>query len=371
MKVLYIGDMVFGNTGGKDVNETEFVRALNADKSVEKLFLASYSVPSGFDLSFDLSNYRSRLTAMAGLVAFLFRLGVFERPDIIFHRQSYFSLIIAIWAFIFRIDLHIKHFVPNTSYIKGRDHSLPIYKRYFVSVVNQLICLVARNVDCATEKQVENAKHLYPYHSKKFIHIENGIFTNKFGREIKGACKSRWLGLDRESHVFVLGYVGALPWERCGQYVFPVLIELVEYFKDKGFDFVFLVAGGGDDFELRCPALPRDLQSRVVYKSVVPYEDVPSIISAMDLLVALDDFERVAYLGNAHQKVRQAIASKVPVITANFWLEPYLGRSVFNIYSYDQLLSEIKVVSSIDTSFEGIDELDIAGKVGRRLDLYR
>ncbi len=51
-----------------------------------------------------------------------------------------------------------------------------------------------------------------------------------------------------------------------------------------------------------------------MFKGIVDYEDLPFYINCMDVGISLDKDERIEFIGNASQKIRQYLACGVPVI---------------------------------------------------------
>ena len=371
MNVLYCGDMELGKIGGKDINEGEFVLSLMRHPRVKSLDVISFSridKPRGRVLN--LSMTKNKYLSIFNIAIFLAKSSILNRPDIVFHRQTYFTPVIALWALIFRVKLHVKHFVPNVRMIKSAEHSLSPVKRTYAFLSNFLLCLAATKLDCATKKQVENSILRYPLFKRKFIHIENGVPISNYKHLDSARCKAEY---DCSDH-FVIGYVGALPYERGGKHLISIIPSLARKFQTLNKKFLIVIAGTGDDIEIKVNKIDAEYKKHIRYMGEVSYSDIPRLIKSFDILVALDDEKRLKYLGNAHQKIRQSLSAKVPVITSEFEIDSYLEngyvKNLKNINSESELEDAIlKFVSftppSIDLSYVDIDE-----KVAQRINLY-
>jgi glycosyltransferase involved in cell wall biosynthesis len=110
----------------------------------------------------------------------------------------------------------------------------------------------------------------------------------------------------------IVGYIGNRPLTRGGQHLVAAAPFLREHFPSIG----VLIVGGSDrearslmDMATRegisecCMILPR-----------VDYEMVPRYMALLDVGVALDEPARAALIGNASQKIRQYLATGLPVV---------------------------------------------------------
>jgi glycosyltransferase involved in cell wall biosynthesis len=159
---------------------------------------------------------------------------------------------------------------------------------------------------------------------EKIFVKDNTVNTARFQPGRRAEARSR-LGLERFGRI--VGYAGGHAHQRGGEQMFQTAANILARFPDTG----FVIVGGGNGMEaLKARIQAAGLEHAFVVPGIVPYDVVPDYISAFDVGVALDIFEREQSLGNAHQKIRQYLATGVPVVMGsdNVLVEQKLAVSV-------------------------------------------
>ena len=214
----------------------------------------------------------------------------------------------------------------------GLVHELPRYKglkqvvsRSLLPSHEALVRKVVRRADGLDAPTPQLARFLadrFEIPQEKSVCIPNATNTDRFDPA------NFENGPARPGHV--IGYIGGHPYERGGREILHALARLRERFPDLSGLIV-----GGDAELLNREAERLGVSDICEIPGQVPYEQVGDYFSRLDILLATDRQERAGTFGNSNQKIRQALAMRVPVIT-----NP----------NCEQLLLDEGVVRGIDTT---------------------
>lgn len=137
---------------------------------------------------------------------------------------------------------------------------------------------------------------------------------------------------NKESKALIIGYCGSDPNNRGGLQVIKLVEHLKNIFPNLKAEII------GEPYNELLP-LSEQIKSEVTILGARPYSEIPGHISRWDLGIAFDRPERIAYIGNSYQKLRQYISCGVPVLTwgedASFIEKNKLG-ALAHPYSFDK-----------------------------------
>ena len=231
--------------------------------------------------------------------------------------------------------LRLQKMHPETPFFMksvGIVHQLPEYRgmkqlfsRALLPLHEKLVGEVlrrARGLDAPTPQIATFLSERFNLPSGAVACIPNATNTTRFDP----AC----LGEPKGSSFRYIGYVGGHPYLRGGREILRALASLRARYPDlRG-----LIVGGDQD-KLLGEAQALGVSDICEIPGKVPYDQVREYFARLDLLIASDVKERAGTFGNSNQKIRQALAMRVPVIT-----NP----------NCEQLLLDEGVVRGIDTT---------------------
>ena len=242
------------------------------DGSVEMI-----EIPTGLSLFFDKKCARA--------------LSRGEKPDILYVRDFINAHRVIEWAHRNRIPIVLEH---NGLYF-AEMKSLPMKSR----IMFRLDSLFGRfgervrKADLNIVVAPAIGKFLaerFGIPGEKFVHIPNGVDTEKFAPAVNKAQLRRKLGLPPEA--VIIGYIGSMyPWHHLGE-----LIKGFEAVAEKRRDLFLLLGGGGLMLprieKLAAQSIVRD---RIKIISPLPVDRSPDYIAALDIGVALMSPEVAPY----------------------------------------------------------------------------
>lgn len=160
------------------------------------------------------------------------------------------------------------------------------------SVTEQLACLAQR--DSRRDRPVAV--------------IGNAVDVEFFKRQ----AGARLSNLDLAGRWPVLGFVGSLPSLRGAK----ELVDLAVGLKERWPLLSVIVAGWDDRLpHVQAFASERGVDDRCHFLGIVPFSEVPAVVSMMDIGISFDLPDRARQIGNSSQKLRQYLACGVPVLT--------------------------------------------------------
>jgi glycosyltransferase involved in cell wall biosynthesis len=169
--------------------------------------------------------------------------------------------------------------------------------------------MVLRNavfVDACTSQLVINYRKRFKLQNISMV--DNAVNTERY--YVKDKIESRVkCGLNQFGRI--VGYCGGFPSQRGARQLIQIAGRLIDAYDDCG----FLIVGNDSELNVLKKSVKRDrLEDRVIFTGTVQYEKMPDYINCLDVGIALDKPEKVKFVGNSSQKIRQYLACGVPVI---------------------------------------------------------
>lgn len=163
-------------------------------------------------------------------------------------------------------------------------------------------------VDACTPELIGQITHHLPVDPDRVFLVPNATNVDRFvPRDSMAARKEMGLA----DFGPILGYVGGQPSKKGGRAMIEAATRLMSDYPDLG-----VVIVGGDVEELRGLAEKRGIAGHVVLPGKVPYDEVPAYINTFDIGCVLMDAALEQTTGNDVQKIRQYLASGLPVIAS-------------------------------------------------------
>ncbi len=319
MNICYVCDADLCRPDGPSVNEREFTVALQIEAK-SRGDQVSFIIPKPFDeVDIGLKNVQfykyDRNDTVPGLCEIvcinwrLFRLlrGKIGREGTVFIIRIDSLILPAILSLYIRHRAYCVKTLGDIYLFHGKSTSIGHrFKRSLIRGCLKLVLKRALFIDVCTPQLLANYQKVY---GLKNIHlIDNAVNTERFYPMDKDMCKRR-CGL--EGFKKLAGYCGGYPSQRGARELIEVSQDLVKRYPDCGIVIV------GDDPELKSlKKRARELgtDGQVVFRGVVDYEKVSLFVNCLDVGVGLDTAEKVTFVGNASQKIRQYIACGVPFV---------------------------------------------------------
>ena len=192
----------------------------------------------------------------------------------------------------------------------------PLHESITGAVVSRAIAL-----DACTPELVDAHMRDFSVESAAIRLIPNATNIQRFCLRDRDQARTR-LGVDHLDPI--LGFVGGDPVARGGPQVIRTAARLSGEYPRIG----MVIVGGGIG-PLRQLATRLGVGDRCVLPGVVPYDQVPDYISTFDVGFGLESSAtRLGAVGNSFQKIRQYVASGVPVIGSLAGSEFLVGASL-------------------------------------------
>jgi glycosyltransferase involved in cell wall biosynthesis len=321
MNIVYVSDVDISLENGPGVNEREFVRSLQTEAELrgDKAFLIIPNPSKGLD--FKLKNakyYRPRsiekpsfswfnilLVTLRSSKHILKILREFD-VDLFVVRLSINSILIPLFLFLYGQRYSIK---TLGNVYRFDLHGGNLKGKMVLSVIRKILGVGLKNaifIDVCTPQLYCNYKDKYGL--KNIGIIENPVNIELYNIMDREYCKDK-CGLGEFGRV--VGYCGGYPSWRGARQLVEISRDLISKFPDCG---ILII---GEDFEL--PSLKEKAKNlgtdgNIIFKGIVNYEDLHFYINCMDVGLALDADEKIKFIGNASQKIRQYLACGVPII---------------------------------------------------------
>ncbi|MFX0203522.1 MAG: glycosyltransferase, partial [Candidatus Hodarchaeota archaeon] len=321
MNICYVSNIDISLPDGPGVNEREFVRTLAAGSELrgdEVFFIMPH--PSK-RLDFSIRNVRHFQATSINKPSFLW----FDILSVTWHSSKLILKKIRnsnIDLFVVRLSIN-SILVPVLLILLGQRYSIKTLEdiyifpplefnlkwKAFMLILRKILGIGLRkavSIDVCTPQLYYNYKDKYDLKNIKII--ENPVNIELFTIMDKEYCKNK-CGL--KGFEKIVGYCGGSPSQRGARQLVDISRDLISRYPDCGIVII------GDDAELhvlkeRAKQIGTD--SHMVFKGTIDYEDLGFYINCMDVGVALDTEEKIRFVGNASQKIRQYLACGVPVI---------------------------------------------------------
>jgi glycosyltransferase involved in cell wall biosynthesis len=321
MKIVYLSDIDISLENGPGVNEREFVRTLVAE-SASRDDQVFFIIPNPSKrLGFKIRNVEHFQAKSIEKPAFLWLniLSVtWQISKLILKKIRNFN----IDMFVIRLSIN-SILVPLFLSLLGQRYSIKTLEdiyifrpleynlkwKAFMLVLRKILGIGLRkaaSIDVCTPQLYYNYKEKYELTNIKII--ENPVNIELFNIMDKEYCKNR-CGLKKFRRI--VGYCGGYPSSRGARQLVDISTDLISRYPDCG---ILII---GDDTELgllREKAKQLGTNSHIMFKGIIDYEHTNFYINCMDVGVALDREEKIKFVGNASQKIRQYLACGVPVI---------------------------------------------------------
>jgi glycosyltransferase involved in cell wall biosynthesis len=200
-----------------------------------------------------------------------------RRPDVLYLRQSYSTLLPAILAWCFRVPMIVEVNGFFEWDLKARNAALPV--RVLSKLGERLSYGVARRIICVTEGIKEQLDATYGTTGKTVV-VRNGVDVDDFCPLPRDRCREE---LQLTADAIVLGYVGCFtPWDGIGSLV-TVAPKLLERFPNLQF---LLVGDGHESDDVRERVRAAGLDERFIFPGFVEPSRLNAFICSFDLALA-------------------------------------------------------------------------------------
>jgi len=335
MTIVYASDVDISQPNGPGVNEREFVWTLQNESELRgdrALFLIRK--PSK-QLDYTLENveyYESKFVKKDSFIGFrilsttwhllklVSRKVKKKNVDLVVIRLNINFLLVPLFLSLLKHKYAIKTLGNLYSFHK---RNLSFIEKLYFWPLRKILGKGLRDaifVDVCTPQLYENYRNKYSLDNIKMI--ENTVNIARFHIMNKRLCKKK-CGLEKFNKI--VGYCGGYPSSRGARQLVEVSARLIRRYRDSG---VLII---GDDAELHLlkeKAKRIGTDCHIIFKGIIDYEDVSFYMNCMDVGISVDKDERIEFIGNASQKIRQYLACGVPVICPEGTNERIIGEGL-------------------------------------------
>lgn len=317
MNICYISDVDISVDNGPGINEREFLRVMLSEAEVRGDNV-SFIIPKpshSIDMSLKNAFYlppeskKSILQTLRMLpfaFCLLYYLIKIDTVDFFLIRIGPAMLSTILLFPLLRKKYCIK--TLSNTYEFGPTKLSKINQAYLFLIRKMLRRVLQRSLFTDTCTPQLRTNYSKKYSIKNIAVIDNSVNTDAFVLMDKLECKKR-LGLEKFSTI--IGYCGGYPSQRGAKQLVELSPILISKYPELG---ILIV---GDDAELESiERLAKDLQTseHVVFTGAVDYAELPFYINCLDVGIGLDTHDKIQYVGNSSQKLRQYIACGVPIV---------------------------------------------------------
>ena len=322
MNLCYVSDVDISIPDGPGVNEREFLSVFQTE-SEKQNDQAYMIIPTPvYPLDFALTNpafhrkpyHKKRLLPIKwilqtpSILQIVNRHYIDKKIDLFILRMdtgmipTAFIMALRNIPFVIKTLGDIQGFgVPDTGFLY----------RFILALQRRLLIHIFRKalfIDVCTPQLKQNFQKAY--NLKNIEVIDNAVNTERFYLADKTASK-QLCGFDQFDPI--VGYCGGFPSERGARQLVGVAGKLMAKYPRCG---ILII---GDDNRiglLKKTAFELGVIDHIVFAGTIPYQDLPPYINCMDLGIGLDTSDKIRFVGNSSQKIRQYLACGVPVICA-------------------------------------------------------
>lgn len=317
MNICYISDVDISKNNGPGINEREFLKVMLSESELRKDNV-SFIIPKPLhSIDMKLKNVfylppepKKSILQIFRMLPLAFRLLYYvikiHRVDFFLIRINSSMLPIILLFPLFHKKYCIKTLSNTYEFIPAKLSKINQVYLFLIRKMLRRVLLRSLFTDTCTPQLRTN--YLRKYNIKNIAVIDNSVNTDNFFVMDKFACKKRF-GLEKFSTI--IGYCGGYPSQRGAKQLVELSPLLISKYPELG---ILIV---GDDPELeRIIRLAKDLKTieHVVFTGAVDYADLPFYINCLDVGIGLDTYDKVRFVGNSSQKIRQYIACGVPVV---------------------------------------------------------
>jgi len=339
MIIAYVGDIDISQPTGPGVNEREFVWTLQTESELRgdhiHILIPRPSKPLDFDIK-NVLYYRTKIMkkcfgAVSRIVRTTWHLSLLilkllrrSHVDLFVIRLNQRCLFIPILLSILGQKYTIKTLGNIYGFNNQSEGRLDNVYLFFLRRVLGVVLRRAVFIDVCTSQFHRNYKNIYTL--QRIEVIENSVNTERFHPMDKEFCRAQ-CGVQRFNKV--VGYSGGHPSLRGARQLVEISPDLIARYPTCG---VVIIGDDAALSSLKARARELETDGHIVFTGIVDYELLNPYLNCFDVGVALDTSDRVKFVGNASQKIRQYLACGIPVIVPRSTNEQItscgLGRAV-------------------------------------------
>ncbi|MCR4317786.1 MAG: glycosyltransferase [Planctomycetes bacterium] len=320
MHIFFFTSYDLSGSEGGSINEREFLLCLDSllRESGGSLTVLSpepanvFEMPEGW-ITYKIAQRRNSFRYALSIRSIVRdALAKARRPDLFVMRPENDNLLVPPTLVNLGIPFALKTLEDIYRFFRGSD---TLKARLLVILIRRYLryaLLRAKLIDVCTPEYVKLYSERFGLSNVTLV--DNGVNVARFRPQDQVGCKARWNLADFSP---LLGYCGIQPADRGVREFITCLPALAKEYPNVGLAVACRSDRADEQSEsLRKLAMDLGVKERVRFIGEIPYESVPSFICATDLGIALDLPERVRTIGNASLKIRQYVASGVPIIAA-------------------------------------------------------
>lgn len=251
------------------------------------------------------------------------------RPDIIYVMDTAYTGVLA--GYIAKKLINCKLITDTGDVAYELAKSSGAYSPQQLALINWIEQMAIKNSDCLVVRSSYHKDWLEKQGVDKVVFIPDGVDTSAV-KPINTNALRKQLGLDNH---LVVGMVGTMIWSERHQMCYGWdIVEALGLLKD--LPIKALLVGDGDGrsiLENRVRQL--DIANRVVFTGQIPYEDLPSYLSAMNVCVSTQSNDLVGmvrttgklplYLAHGKYVIATDVGEAKKVLPDVGCLLPYTG----------------------------------------------
>jgi len=341
-RLIYINFWDLSGDDGKSLNEREFVRELLLAEELDVVYIGP-KMKQAVELSDSRIIARrnigrsvlSQIAYQGWLLLMLWQqYRLVGGKMIICVRPHYFTISPLFFKWLFRVPYVVKCAGLPVELISKME-KVPFLLRWIGIFVHVLNALSGVRLWAVTGRIGEYwHKKCSVAHSRIFV-LPNGVNTNLFNVSVNAALPSDILERIPPARHYI-GYAGDL---RLSGVEFVILAG--EKLIKSGHDYVFIIAGRGEDYEMLVGmSKERGVADRVVFLGRIPYVQLPALYNLCSLLMATFPSTYAEKWGSSSQKIFQYLACGKPVVAA---------RAEDHMFIKKEDLGKLVVSEDIDT----------------------
>jgi glycosyltransferase involved in cell wall biosynthesis len=323
MNIVYVSDIDISKISGPGINEREFVQTLQ-NQSKERHDISSFVLFSPKDSSgLTLENVYSFSCPFKHRMLFFLKIlwitcGIYRRirilkrefkPDLFVLRISNRTIFVPLILSLMKQNYVIKTLEDVFSFSSEKSGN-KIEKLYWKNV-GYILGRGLKNamyIDACTPQLVDLYKRKYRLDNINLV--ENSVNVDLFRILDRIHCRNI-CGIERFEKI--AGFCGGRPSQRGAWQLIEVSRELFSRYPGCG----ILILGEDEDLDsLKKRVKAMNIEDRVVFAGRVDYDLVPEYMSCLDVGIGLDASDKLSYVGNASQKIRQYLACGIPIVCA-------------------------------------------------------
>jgi glycosyltransferase involved in cell wall biosynthesis len=305
MQLIYYSFVKYGGSTGPSVNETSFINSLNIS-DIKSIKICRGSLPRENN-SYSIREFNNKIFnyiyfCIVGLTKLVFCYRKNKRSFIVF-RLSPLPISELLFCLFNNSGFSIK--TLGDGLLTWKENTL--LGRLNVKML-RVIASRSRSIDTVSYESKERIIKQLEVNEKKVIVIDNAVDTSMF-IPLNKLMAMREIGIQEDT--VVIGYTGNLPLERGGVDVINIVHDLIYLHKKNAIGLIL-----GDDIGvtvLKDLAIQKNLNGKIVFPGRIPFNSIPTYVSALDLGVSILPSSKDGVSG---QKVRQYASCGIRIISS-------------------------------------------------------